>query len=110
MQKYLCKIGLHIYVSLEMTDCFTTFYTDRNYTIKHIVWYQLCSCCGKRRLKERYKKEVYSSTFHAGIEYARLGWETYGRMYLGDGKEVTLPPKAPKPTKPKLKIISGGKS
>jgi hypothetical protein len=111
MQKYLCKIGLHKYVSLNMTDCFTTNYTDQKWTIKHVVWYQQCSCCGKRRLKDRYKKEVvFYDTPHAGIEYARVGWETYGRMYLGKGQEVTLPPTAPKPSKSKLKVIDGGKN
>lgn len=110
MQKYLCKIGLHKYVSLEVTGCFTTEYTDRNYKIKHVVWYQQCSCCGKRHLKDRYKKEVTSSTAHAGIEHARVAWETYGRMYLGSGKEKTLPPTAPKPSKSKLKVIDGGKN
>lgn len=111
MQKYLCKIGLHKYVSLNMTDCFTTNYTDQKWTIKHVVWYQQCSCCGKRRLKDRYKKEVvFYDTPHAGIEYARVGWETHGRMYLGKGQEVTLPPTAPKPSKSKLKVIDGGKN
>ena len=111
MQKYLCKIGLHKYVSLNMTDCFTTNYTDQKWTIKHVVWYQQCSCCGKRRLKDRYKKEVvFYDTPHAGIEYARVGWETHGRMYLGKGQEVTLPPTAPKPSKSKLKVIDCGKN
>lgn len=110
MQRWLCKIGLHNYVSMNITDCFTTSYTDRNWSpIKHVVLYQQCSCCGKRRLKDRYKKETYSSTSHAGIEYARVGWETYGRMYLGSGKETTLPPTAPRPTKTKLKVVNGGK-
>lgn len=110
MQKYLCKIGLHKFISLNMTDCFTTSYKEKNWTVKHVVWYQQCSCCGKRRLKDRYKKEVvFYDTPHAGIEYARVGWETYGRMYLGDGKETTLPPSAPKPTKSKLKVIDGGR-
>lgn len=110
MQKHLCKIGIHKYVSLNMTDCFTTEYTDRNWTVKHVVWYQQCSCCGKRRLKDRYKKETLSSSTHAGIEYARVGWETYGRMYLGKGETVTLPPTAPKPTKTKLRVFEGGKN
>lgn len=109
MQKWLCKIGVHKYVSLNVVDCFTTHYKDKGWTVKHVVWYQMCSCCGKRRLKERYKKETYSSTSHAGIEYARLNWETYGRMYLGEGKDVALPPPTPKPTKNKLTIIDGGK-
>lgn len=111
MQKYLCKIGIHKYVSMNMTNCFTTSYTDRKWEIKHVVWYQQCSCCGKRRLKDRFKKEVaFYDTPHAGIEYARVGWETYGRMYLGNGKETTLPPTAPKPTKTKLKVVEGGKN
>jgi hypothetical protein len=111
VQKYLCKIGLHKYVSINLTDCFTTSYTDRNWLpTKHVVWYQQCSCCGKRRLKEHYKKEKYSSAPHAGIEAARLNWETYGVMYLGKGKTYTLPPTAPRPTKTKLKVVEGGKN
>lgn len=110
MQQYLCKIGMHKYVSIDMTDCFTTKYTDRDWTINHVVWYQQCSCCGKRRMKDNYKKETLSISSHAGIEYARLGWETYGRIYIGNGKERTLPPTALKPTKTKLKLIEGGKN
>jgi hypothetical protein len=66
-------------------------------------------------VKENYKKEVRqvlgynSKECHAGIEYARVGWETYGRMYLGSGKEKAPPPTAPKPTNSKLKVINGGK-
>lgn len=111
MQKYLCKIGLHKYISMNMTNCFTTTYTDRKWEIKHVVWYQQCSCCGKRRLKDRYKKEVaFYDTPHAGIEYARVGWETYGRMYLGKGETATLPSPTPNPSKPKLKVVNGGKN
>lgn len=116
MQKYLCKIGLHKYLSLEMTDCFRSTYTGKNYITNHVIWYQQCSCCGKRHLKENYKKEVKqvlgftNKECHAGIEYARVGWETYGRMYLGSGKEKPAPPTAPKQTKSKLKLIDGGKN
>lgn len=112
MQKHLCKIGLHKYVSINMTDCYTTNYTDVKRTVKHIIWYQQCSCCGKRRLKDGYKKEVIHrrGPGHAGIEYARIGWEIYGRMYLGKGETATLPPTAPKPSKSKLKVIDGGKN
>jgi hypothetical protein len=109
MRKLMCKLGLHKYVSLKTADCFRTVYTDKNWTIKHVIWYQQCSCCGKRRLKERYKQETYSSTSHAGIENARVEWETYGRMYLGSGQTYT--PTAPQPTtKSKLKVIEGGKN
>ena len=108
MQKYLCKLGFHKYVSLNMTACFTTTYTDKKWEIRHIVWYQQCSCCHKRKLKDNYKKEViYSETKHAGIEWARLNWETYGNMYLGEGK--TIKPTPPEPIKPKLKLLDGGK-
>jgi hypothetical protein len=111
MQKYLCKIGIHRYVSLEMVDCFTTAYVDTTWgPIKHIVWYQQCSCCGKRRVKDTYKKDTLGGTRHAGIEYARVGWVTYGRAYIGNGESRTLLPTAPKPTKKKLRVIDGGKN
>lgn len=116
MQKYLCKIGLHKYVSINMTDCYRSSYGDKGPTANHIVWYQQCSCCSKRRMKENYRKEVKQvlgytvKEYHNGIEYARVGWETYGRMYLGSGKETTLPPTAPKPTKTKFKVVDGGKT
>lgn len=112
MQSFFCKLGLHDYVSIDMTGCFSTTYSDKKWTITHLVWYQVCSCCGKRRMKDNYKKEIlWGSTNdkHAGMEYARLGWERYGRMYLGVGKEVTYDPTPTKPKKTKLKIISGGK-
>lgn len=111
VQKYLCKIGLHKYVSLNMPSRYTTTYTDRNYTISHVIWFQQCSCCGKRKLKDNFKKEAFlgSSAPHAGIEYARLGWEVYGRMFLGNGEEIAIPT-TPKPTKTKFKVFDGGKN
>ena len=108
MQQYLCKIGFHRYVSLNSTNCFNTRYTDKDWTIQHMVWYQQCSCCGKRRMRDNYKNEaVFSNWKHGGIEQARVQWETYGIMYLGNGIEQVAAP--PKPTKKKLTIIDGGK-
>ena len=108
MQQYLCKVGIHRYISLDMTDCFHTQYTDRNWTIKHMVWYQQCSCCGKRRMRDNYKNEAVASGWrHGGIEKARVQWETNGMMYLGSG--FTKEGVPPKPAKKKLTIIDGGK-
>jgi len=108
MQQYLCKIGFHRYVSLNTTNCLNTRYTDKNWTIQHMVWYQQCSCCGKRRMRDNYKNEARVPDWkHGGIEQARVQWETYGIMYLGNGVEQVADP--PKPTKKKLTIIDGGK-
>jgi hypothetical protein len=109
MQKLLCKIGIHSYINVEMTNCFTTTYNDKNWgPIKHIVWYQVCGCCGKRRVKDTYKKDTIGGTRHAGIEYARVAWVTYGKVYLGNG-EIIKPFNTP-PPKPKLKVLEGGKN
>lgn len=73
-----------------------------------MVWYQQCSCCGKRRMRDNYKNEATVPGWkHGGIEQARVQWETYGIMYLGNGIEQTALP--PKPIKKKLTIIDGGK-
>jgi endo-beta-N-acetylglucosaminidase D len=114
MRKLLCKIGIHNYESVNMTDCFTTNIKSKDFKIKHIVWYQSCSCCGKRRLKDNYKKDIIgymANDKHAGIEYARLAWERYNNMYLGEGQVLTPPSHPPKPAKtPNLKVIDGGKN
>ena len=113
MQKYLCKIGLHSYRNVEMTDCFTTQYTDRNWLpIKHIVWYQVCRCCGKRRVKDTYKKDTIGGTRHAGIEYARVAWVEYAQVYLGNGeiKKYAVNQTPLRTNKPKLTVIKGDKN
>lgn len=112
MQELLCKLGIHSYKTINCTDCFTTTFTDKpNWPpIKHMVWYQICSCCGKRHVKDTVKKDSLYSNRHNGVEYAKIGWITYGRMYLGEGKEVTFNPPAPKPKKPKLTVVDGGKN
>lgn len=115
MQKLLCKIGLHSYKTIECTDCFTTRWEDRPKwsPIKHMVWYQQCDCCGKRRMKDTHKKDTYGlSKRHNGMEHARVAWVTYGKVYLGDGQTVTPPAQPPKPTnkRPKLKVVDGGKN
>jgi len=75
-----------------------------------MVWYQQCACCGKRRAKDTVNKDMMFSTRHNGVEFARIGWVEYGKAYIGNGKETTLPPTAPKPTKTKLKVVNGGKN
>jgi hypothetical protein len=112
MQKYLCKIGFHSYRTVEMTDCFTTKYTDTNLgPIKHIVWYQICRCCGKRRVKDTYKKDTIGGTRHAGIEYARVAWVEYAQIYLGEGqvKKFAVNQTAPINSKPKFTVVDGDK-
>ncbi len=110
MQELLCMIGIHSYKTIECTDCFTTGYSDRPSwkPIRHMVWYQQCDCCGKRRLKDTVKKDTVYSTRHNGVEYARVAWVERGRMYLGSGQEAK--PKSPTPLKPNLRVVDGGKS
>lgn len=111
MKKFLCSIGIHKYRTIEMTDCFTTSYSDRpNWQpVKHMVWYQICSCCGKRRMKDTLKQDsVYGKTRHNGIEYARTGWVEYGRMYIGNGLSKEFPPK-PKASVVPFEVIKGDK-
>ena len=82
-------MGFHKYKSLYMTDCFSTDYVDITAVIKHIVWYQECECCGKRRMKDNYKKEVVytNATPHGPMERARLEWENFGVVYIGKGSK-----------------------
>lgn len=112
MQKLLCKLGIHSYKTIGMTDCFTTTFTDkpRWSPIKHMVWYQQCSCCYKRRVKDTVKKDSLYSNRHNGVEYARVAWVEQGKMYLGNGIEQK--PVTPQPVnkKPKLKVFDGGKN
>jgi hypothetical protein len=100
-QKLGCSIGLHKYRTIEMTDCFTTTYEDKNWgPIKHMVWYQVCSCCGKRRVKDTVKKDTLTGSRHNGVEY--------GKVYLGKGETKT--PQQPKPKKTAdLIVFQGGK-
>lgn len=59
-------------------------------------------------MRDNYKNEaVFSGWKHGGIEQARVQWETYEKMYLGNGVEQVATP--PKTTKKKLTIIDGGK-
>lgn len=110
LRKSLCYIGIHKYRTINMTDCFTTSYVDKPHwqPIKHMVWYQQCLCCGKRRMKDTVKRDSIYSTRHNGVEYARIGWVEYGKMYLGQGESIKTDP-TPKPQKPKLSVIKGDK-
>lgn len=36
LQSMLCSIGLHKYRTIEMTDCFTTTYVDKNWDRSNI--------------------------------------------------------------------------
>lgn len=112
MKPLLCLIGIHKYKIIEMTDCFTTTYTDHPTwsPIKHMVWYQQCTCCGKRRMKDTVKKDMMFSTRHNGVEYARVGWVEFGKAYIGNGNSKTIPPSQPAKRKPKLKVVDGGKT
>jgi hypothetical protein len=112
LSKLFCLFGIHSYKTIDMTDCFTTSYSDRPSwsPIRHMVWYQQCSCCKKRRLKDTVKKDNVFSSRHNGVEYARIGWVEYGKMYKGNGESKMLPPSQPKPKKPKLKVVEGGRN
>ena len=110
MRKLLCAIGIHKYRTMDMTDTFNTTYVDRPHSIpiKHMVWYQLCSCCGKRRVRDTVKRDgIGSSNRHNGVEYARVAWVEYGRMYLGDGEWKNYPPTKAKVVP--LTVHDGGK-
>ena len=113
MRKILCLLGFHSYKTVDMTDAFFTTRSDRPDAppIHHILWYQECAC-GKRRLKDTYKNDTYNLTMrqHRGIEYARVGWEVYGKMSHVDHKEVSKP--TPPPVKrrkphPHIKLVKG---
>ena len=105
MKKLSCYIGIHNYKTIDLTDCFTSTYTDRPTwgSIKHMVWYQQCADCKKRRAKDSMKKDLYHGGRHEGIEYARVGWVEYGKMYLGKNRGISTPP--PVKTKPKLTVV-----
>ena len=107
MKKLSCYIGIHNYKTINLTDCFHSRYTDRPTwgSIKHMVWYQQCADCKKRRAKDSMKKDLgyREGGWHEGIEYARVGWVEYGKMYLGSNKGISTPP--PTKTKPKLTVI-----
>lgn len=104
LRKSLCYVGIHKYRTIDLTDCFTTTYTDRNwFPIKHIVYYLKCECCGKRSFKSTYKNDVSINSHHSGIEYAKVGWIEYNKMYLGpENKGFTA--------KHQLKVIQGDKN
>lgn len=72
-----------------------------------MVWYQICSCCGKRRVKDTVKKDTISDR-HNGVEYARTAWVEYGKMYLGNGETKPFPSPQPK-KKADLVVFEGGK-
>jgi hypothetical protein len=107
MKKILCSVGIHKYTNVEMTDAFTTTYKDRpNWTpIKHMVWYQQCTCCGKRKVKDTVKQDLIYSTRHNGVEYARVAWVEHGRAYLGNEVWKTTD----KPKVVTLTVLEGGK-
>lgn len=111
MQKYLCMIGIHRYHTVDLTDFFTTTYLGiSRIPIKHIVWYQACKCCGKRRVKDTYKKDTFGDTHHPGIEHAKVAWVEHSIAYVGNGQKKTYPDQTPpKKSKLKLKIIEGSK-
>lgn len=112
LRKPLCLIGWHKYRSVDCTSFFHTNVTDKGvkqYTINHMVWYQQCSCCGKRILKDTVKKDMafFFDKRHNGVEKARVDWVEHGIMYLGNGNYKK--PQPPAPIKLKLKVITGGK-
>lgn len=114
MQSILCKLGFHAYKNVDIATCFTTEYSDRPSwgESKHIVYYQECDCCKKRRLKDNYKNEIVLGTRHdkhPGMERARVDWESNAIIYIGNGTKKQYSPHPQKSKSNKLKLIRGGK-
>lgn len=112
MRELLCYIGIHKYRTIEMTSCFTTHYSDKpNWQpIHHMVWYQACLCCGKRRMKDTVNEDsIDGRARHNGVEYARTSWVEYGEMYIGKGEVKQYPHKHKAEIVP-FKVYDGDKS
>lgn len=108
-RKILCLIGLHNYKTVDLTHCFSTTYTDKNWgPIHHMVYYLECKCCGKRGFKSTYKKDTIGVGHHSGIEYAKAGWIEHGVIYLGSDQKSYRPNTQP-PKEAKFKVVDGGK-
>ena len=103
-RRIVCAVGVHDWYTVDVTSCFTTSYSDRpNWSpIRHMVWYQRCRCCGKRRMRDTVKKDTVYSSRHNGVEHARVAWVEHAQIYLGDGQV-----KNPTPKKPTLTVIKG---
>lgn len=84
-RRILCLFGIHKYKTFETCDTFTTTYRDKpNWpSIRHFAWYNVCRCCGKRRMKDTVKKDTFDDR-HNGVEWARVQWEEKGWAYLGN--------------------------
>jgi hypothetical protein len=105
-RKILCSLGDHDWQTIQATSCFRTEWTNGT-TMHHMVWYQQCSCCKKRRLKDTVKQDsLYGSRRHNGVELARVDWVERGTMYLGSGKSISTPV-IPIKKKPRLTVIKG---
>ena len=84
-RKLLCLIGIHQWKTFETCTSFTTTYSDKPHwgETKHFVWYDQCSCCGKRRMRDTVKKDTAFGDRHNGVEWARVQWESKGWAYIG---------------------------
>lgn len=103
MKKIKCLLGLHQWQTVDLATGFHTIYTDvSNLPIYHLVYYQMCKCCAKRRLKDTVKKDVFFGSRHNGIEAARVAWVEYGKIPNSGLTRRTDPPT---PKKPKLEIV-----
>lgn len=81
-----CAVGVHRWHTVNATACFATEYIDRPewLPIRHMVWYEQCARCNKRRMRDTVKKDsLYGTGRHVGVELARVDWVEKGRMYLG---------------------------
>jgi len=106
-RKIVCALGFHRWHTVDATNCFATTYNDmpRWEPRHHMVWYQQCSCCGKRRVKDTVKQDSISgSERHNGVELARVDWVENGIMYLGSKGSFKVPPVR---RKPRLTVIKG---
>jgi hypothetical protein len=106
-RKIVCALGFHRWYTVDATNCFATTYNDmpRWEPRHHMVWYQQCSCCGKRRAKDTVKQDSISGhERHNGVELARVNWVENGVMYLGSKGSFKVPPVR---RKPRLTVIKG---
>ena len=105
-RKILCAIGAHEWHTVGAANCFRTEWTNGT-TMHHMVWYQQCSCCKKRRLKDTVKQDcLYGLCRHNGVELARVEWVERGIMYPGPGKSISTDV-IPIKKKPQLTVIKG---
>lgn len=81
MKNFSCLIGLHKYKTFGYSDKYTSELCSSN-TIKHLVVYQECSLCSKRRIiGDKAYWKLYDA-MHRGIQIAQIEWVENRKMSL----------------------------